>query len=367
MAEAFIFVPALAGTAVLGFVFALFAANHYLTVLQTTAAGGKLIAWGGEPILDGFWKVFYLAWLGGLWAGPALLAARLAGATGFAAYAIPLLVVWVCLPISQLSSLSGPTIWLPLHPGVFDRLLQKPTVTLGFFFLSAAPIAAVGYGIAAVLRESGLFTLVLGCGAVVLGIYVYARLLGRLAFVLMFTKSRLTRKKKKEERDELPPVQTPPPAEPVAEEEGFRQPSELPPIQTPDEGPLAGYDVSFKDDRPKPRVRAESAEPEAAPKRKKKRKPDPDDEDVPYAVNAPDGEAIPEERIPASVVKPREDELRLLNRDDAPKKPKVAWNGEVLAFLGQPETFREGGMLLVMALLFAGLIRVCIEFNPSKG
>jgi hypothetical protein len=361
MGAAILFVPALAGVAVLGFVFALFAANHYLTVLQSTAAGAKHVAWGDEPILDGFWKLFYLLWLGGLWAGPAVVAARYSGASGWTSYAGPLAVVWLCYPISQLSSLSGPTMWLPLHPGVFDRLLQKPGVTLGFFALSLVPLAGIGLGLYGIFRGTGMAWLVLGCAALVFGLYLYARLLGRLAFALMFTKSRFTRAKKKERRDDLPPLQTPPPATPEEEEDAFRQPSDLPPIETPDEGPLHGYDVKFADDKPRKRVRAEAVVEEAAPRRP----PDPDEDTTPYDVNLPDGEAIPEERVPAAVLKPREDEMRLLNRDDAPRKPKVVWSTEVFAFLGQSETLAAAGLLTLMCLGFGGFVRICRAFNPT--
>lgn len=366
MGAAILFVPALAGAAVLGFVFALFAANHYLTVMQSTAAGARHVVWGDEPVLDGFWKPFYLLWLAGLWAGPTVLAARVAGATGLMSYLVPLAVVWLCYPVSQLSSLSASSVWLPLHPGVFDRLLQKPGVTLGFFALSTVPLAMVGLGFYGVARATGMPWLVGGCLLVVFGLYGYARLLGRLAFVLAFTKSRLTRRKKPDERDELPPLQTPPPADPVVEEEGFRQPSDLPPIETPDEGPLTGYDVKFLDDAPKPkkRVRAEVATDEPA---RRRRRPDPDDDDTPYDVNLPDGAPLPEERLPESVVKPRADEMKLIDRSDAPKRPKVAWSGEVLAFLGQPETLAAGLLLSLIALGFGGLVRVCREFNPAAG
>ena len=358
MAGAIIFVPALAATAVLGFVFALFAANHYLTVLQSTAAGAKHVTWGEEGVFDGFWRPFYLLWLAGLWAGPAMLLAKLGGGGWLTAVA-PLAVVWLCYPVSQLSSLSASSVWLPLHPGVFDRLAQRPRVTLGFFALSLIPIAGVGVALDRIVRGEGGGWLVFGAALLVLSLYGYARLLGRLAFVLMFTKSRLARlrKKKEEPRDELPPVQPPPLPEPD-EVEGFRQPSELPPIDTPDEGPLAGYDVAFADEpRPKKaRVRAEAVYPRR-----------PDDDDVPYAVNEPDGAALPEERLPASVVKPREDEMKLLDRSDAPKKPKVAWSAEVLAFLGQQETWAQAGVLTFFALVVGALVRLLIETNPVKG
>lgn len=358
MAEAIIFVPALAASAVMGFVFALFAANHYLTVLQSTASGAKHVTWGDEGVLDGFWKPFYLLWLAGLWAGPAMFVAR-AGGGGWLTTAVPLLFVWLLYPVSQLSSLSASSVWLPLHPGVFDRLAQKPRVVLGFLALSLVPIGGIGLALNLVLRAEGGASLILGCAVLVLGLYLYARLLGRLAFVLRYTKSRLTRRKKAEPRDELPPVQPPPLPEPE-EAEGFRQPSELPPIETPDEGPLTGYDLAFADE-PKParkRVRAEAAEPAG--------RAGPDEDSETYVVNEPDGAALPEERLPESVVKPREDELKLLDRSDAPKKPKVAWSGEVLAFLGQQETWAQAGVLTFFALAVGALVRVLRETNPAR-
>lgn len=359
MAGAIIFVPALAATAALGFVFALFAANHYLTVLQSTAAGAKHVTWGAEGVLDGFWKPFYLLWLAGLWAGPTMLLAKIGGG-GWLTTVAPLAVVWLCYPVSQLSSLSATSVWLPLHPGVFDRLAQRPRVTLGFFALSVIPIVGVGVALHGIVRAEGAAWLVFGAALLVFSLYGYARLLGRLAFVLMFTKSRLarlTKKKKEKPQDVLPEVQPPPLPEPD-EVEGFRQPSELPPIDSPDEGPLTGYDVAFADDdKPKkPRVRAEAVYPRQ-----------PDDDDVPYTVNEPDGEKLPEERLPESVVKPRDDEMKLLDRSDAPKKPKVAWSGEVFAFLGQQETWAAAGVLTFFALVVGALVRLLIETNPAKG
>ncbi|MBY0457981.1 MAG: hypothetical protein K2V38_11625, partial [Gemmataceae bacterium] len=107
--RAFIFVPALVGSTILGFVFLMFAAHYYLTVLEGTAAGAKEIPWGGESMLDYFGKVFYLAWLLGLWAGPAYFVGRALapGDAGWLRLAVPLLVMWALYPVSQLSSLSA--------------------------------------------------------------------------------------------------------------------------------------------------------------------------------------------------------------------------------------------------------------------
>ena len=64
-----------------------------------------------EPMVDNFWKVFYLGWLIGLWLGPAWFLGR-AFSSGpdhaWLRYALPLAVFWICYPVSQMSSLSGP-------------------------------------------------------------------------------------------------------------------------------------------------------------------------------------------------------------------------------------------------------------------
>jgi len=77
--DAIIFIPALAGSVVFGFVFLLFASHYYLSVMQSAGAGARDVAWVNEPILDHFWKVFYLAWLMGLWFGPAYFVGRAIG------------------------------------------------------------------------------------------------------------------------------------------------------------------------------------------------------------------------------------------------------------------------------------------------
>ena len=52
---------------------ALFAANAYLTVIESTAASSREIQWENSfyDSIQGLWKPFYLAWLLCLWLGPA--------------------------------------------------------------------------------------------------------------------------------------------------------------------------------------------------------------------------------------------------------------------------------------------------------
>jgi hypothetical protein len=363
--RAVIFVPALAGCVIFGFAFALFAAHYYLTVLQSTGSGAREVVWTNEPVLDHFWKVFYLAWLIGLWLGPAYLIGRAYTAGSDAAWvrlAVPLAVFWLLYPVSQLSSLSASTIWVPLHPDVFARLAQRPLAVLGFLVLSGVTLAVFGVAFKWTFLTAGRYDLLLlGCPLLIISGLVYARLLGRLAYALMFTKKFLVRKRRKKRK----------PDDEDTGHEGrdgprVKQASELPPIMTPDEGPLTGYD--FKPDaepaadNPRRRVVAEVVE--ATEEQPHPRPPD-DEGEAPYGVNAP--EVDPEERAPVEVVQPSAVEMRLLNRDDAPKPIKRVWSPELFAFLAQPETVAAVGLLSVMCALVGLMVRIARAFNPTEG
>jgi hypothetical protein len=359
---AFIFVPTLVACVLTGFLFAIFASQYYLNVLQSTGSGARGVVWVHEPLVDNFWKVFYMAFLIVLWLGPGWLLGR-AFASGagqpWLKYAVPLAVFWIAFPVSQMSSLSGPSIWLPLHHDVFGRLARRPGVTLGFFLLSAPVLALFGLGFHLTFHADGFVFLFVGSPLVILAALLYARLLGRLAYVLMYTRSILSRRKKKKPRAEQPVKEEQPNEEPV-----FVQPSELPPIETPDEGPLTGYDIRF-DEPARKRVRAQSVSERSEPKRVPPRPKFDDDDDTPYRVNEP--EVAPEERAPPEVVKPSELEMKLLNRDDAPKPPKQVWTPELFGFLLQPDSISIFGLLTLLLVLAGACVRLAKAFNPVAG
>jgi hypothetical protein len=379
--RALIFVPALVGAAICVFVFLTFAAHYYLTVLESTAAGAKHVTWLGESLTDMFGKPFYLAWLLCLWLGPAYIVGRaLAGSTGVAwlNLAVPVLVAWLLYPISQLSSLSASSVWIPLHPQAFARLVQKPVVTLGFFALTL-PVFALG-GVAfrwSFLTSGEWHLLFVGMPLLVVAMFLYARLLGRLAFALMFTKDLFKRKKKKKPRamDATPPAST----EPAPEVE---QPSEMRPLTTPLDGELVGYNVLMADEPPAPkkRVRAEIADeepadpvPELSRKRTKSARSldgarvwaDEDEDATPYGVNAP--EVKDEDRVPEAVKKPFAEEMALLDRRDAPKPPKRVWTAELFVFFGQPVTISAMMILCFVGVAAGAMVRVARQFNPTVG
>jgi hypothetical protein len=384
--RAVIFMPALAGAVIFGFVFLLFASHYYLTVLEGTGAGAKEVTWISEPILDNFWKLWYMLWLFGLWFGPAYLIGRAMTAGSDSVWlklAIPIAVVWLCYPVSQLSSLSASTIWLPLVPDVFARLAQKPAITLGFFALSVPVLALFAVAFKwAFLTQGEWHLLFIGAPLLVVAGLLYARLIGRLAFALRFTKSIFRKKKKKPRPDEEPDARADDEPEPTP----AVQPRDLPPLNTPD-GEVVGYDVQYEDDpQPKKRVKAEVVEVEEDAEPAPKPLPPPlprtprraaptsaaeanrvwtDEDDEPptaYAAHAPEVDTA--ESTPREVVKPREEEMRLLSRDGAPKKPKRVWGPELLVFLRQPGTVSAILIASGLCFLVGVLVRIARDFNP---
>src|SRR4051812_49774210 len=120
--RALIFMPALVGAVVMGFVFLLFICHYYLEVLEGTAGGAKEIPWQPSGITDNFWKVWYLGFLIGMWLGPAFMIGRaVAGGDPWLRLFVPVAFLWLLYPISQLSSLSASSIWMPLVPDGFAR------------------------------------------------------------------------------------------------------------------------------------------------------------------------------------------------------------------------------------------------------
>ena len=384
--RAVLFVPALAGAAICVFVLLLYAADYYLTILESTASGGKDVDWQPGETLQNIWKPFYLAWLLCLWVGPAYVIGRsLSRSTGspWLALAVPVAVAWGLYPISQLSSLCAVSPWIPLHPQVLARLAQRPAATLGFYLLTLPLFALAGLAFKwAFLTEGQWHLLFAGVSLLVLAVFLYARTLGRIAFSLMFTRVLLKRKKKKkQERTKREPT----PDDFAEEPEAVAQPSEMPPIHTP-EGEFAGYNLLAADEPPAPRkrVKAEVADEEVSPLKESPAAPKPkpparksgsrdparhwtdDDEDAtPYGMHAAESRA--EERIPEEVVRPRAEEMALLDRRDAPKAPKAVWSAELFAFLWQPGTVSAMTTLCGLGLLACSAVRVARMFNPVAG
>ena len=365
---AFIYVPLLAFTWVFAFGLAVYVAHCFLVVLEGTAVGTEEVVWPDEPMFDWLWQVFYLAWLAGAWAAPSLILVRMLTldyGTGPWLVAVGGGLFWLLAPIGLLSSLGGGTPWLPLSLGLFPRLAQRPKATFLFYLLSAPVVAAgtagVYYGLARA-DVPALGRLLAGAVAAA-ALLLYARLMGRLGFVLSFTagpgERRRKRRRNRRPRERAVAVTDPwaapegePEPEPAAEAAPRRQPSEMEPIQTPFEGPVSGYDVVFED-RPRP------AEP---PPRPARTVPDEDEgEPLAMAEDELDLEAPPPERPP---VEARPEDVAALLREE-PEEPANPWGATVVTFFWQAKPFQAWTKLALGFGLLGILLQALRELRPS--
>ena len=251
--RAVIFVPALAGAVICGFVFLLFAVAllpHGPRKHRGRGEGSDLDQRADPRQLL---EALVHRWLFGLWLGPAYLIGRtlagsdvgLAEARGAAARRRGSATRSVSCRRS-----SRQYVWMPLYPHVFARLAQKPGVTLGFFVLSLPVLALFGGRVPVGVPHDGRV------GAAV-----------RRGAAAWWSRGSSTRGSRPA-RVRAAVHQRPVPREEEEETEGARsnrrrdrrragadgaaQPSDLPPINTAD-GELAGYNVLIADDPPRRR------------------------------------------------------------------------------------------------------------------
>jgi len=187
---AFIFVPMLAMFSIVAMLTATLAAHWFLHVIESTAAGGKEVVWSDEPFVDRFWKVFYVAWHGIIWAGPAMLIGRaVGGGSPTNVFLFGAVAFWAMFPLGMLSGMSSGSKWLPLVPGLPARLLQRLPATVGFYLVSLPVFGAfVLLFVFGVVRSQTPTATAIVCGTLS-GVFalMYARVLGRLGLVLSFT------------------------------------------------------------------------------------------------------------------------------------------------------------------------------------
>jgi hypothetical protein len=144
---------------------------------------------------------------------------------------------------------------------------------------------------------------------------------------------------------------------------------------------------------PPERVRAEAVEPDAEPERTPKSATDPEPDEFPQvrrrrtpskaverdrvwtdeddeeasAYGVHEAEVQPQEQVPNEVLKPSEEELRLLRRDDVPKRPKQIWGLELFVFLGQQGTISAIVIASGLCGMVGVMVRIARAFNPVSG
>jgi hypothetical protein len=417
--DALIFIPALVGSVICGIIFVCFVAHHYLTILESTAAGGREVTWMPESFLEFFGKAWYLGWLISLGFIPAYGIACLLTADVTIRGLLVALALWFLFPVIQLSSLSASSPWYPLSLSTLDRLARKPALVLGFYLLSLPVMGLLVAGwYSSFLQSGSLVVAVAGAFLLVLGLFLHARLLGRLAAVLSLVQPLFPRRRKKKRRParadlanvakaslskapppprlaELPPVYTPldgaihgyplqeegptPPIASVlsrletetAEEEGgtsggMVSASRSEPDQLPDSSRTSSSDL------PRRRSRiskiSDSGEGTRIPKSHPERSPSLrtahplDEDDTPYPVHAP--EVSTQQVAPPELLRPPAEEMRLRRRDDTAPSSQHLWDPDLFAFLSQAHTLRAWLLSSSLGVVLVLMIRLARAFQP---
>jgi hypothetical protein len=221
---AFLFVPLLAMTWILGLAVVSHAGQYFLSIVESSSTGtaqnvairGRSfrewvkdgIDWPDEPFADYMLKGFFLFYLAILWAGPAILIARFATDEPLPRLAITAGLFWLGFPIGVLSSLASGSRWNPFWPGLFLGLARRPLQTLGFYLMSAPVLAVIFLMFDLTLvrgSQSPAAWVIVLCPVGVVAFFIYARLIGRLGLALSYSlpeveESRPRRKKKRKPR-----------------------------------------------------------------------------------------------------------------------------------------------------------------------
>jgi hypothetical protein len=187
---AILFVLTIAGSAILAFYVFTYAANCYLVVVQETSAGLDQVVWADEPIHDRLGRSFHVIVLVLLWLAPAGILTRalrhqwLADQSGLRFILLAVPGLWLLFPLGMLSSLAGPSPWIPVRGTVLRGLVRIFPAVLGFYFFTALLVAgAAGLWYLALFRYG--LVLVPVASAVGAAVFlIHARLLGRIGWLL---------------------------------------------------------------------------------------------------------------------------------------------------------------------------------------
>jgi hypothetical protein len=161
-----------------------------LTVVQETGDGQDEVVWPSGPYADWLFGGLHLVVLVVALLIPAGFLARGLKNVLFPnndllrvfVLAVPLL--WLFFPIALLSSLSAPQRWMVLRPTVLGRMLRRAPSTLFVYVVSgllAAGVAALWY---ASFTGGRLWLTPVAAAAQAAALLIYARLLGRLAWLM---------------------------------------------------------------------------------------------------------------------------------------------------------------------------------------
>lgn len=171
------------GVAVIGLISAGYAASCGFSILQETAAGVNRIAeWPDEGWKDGIFEFMLVLWLHAVSGFFCYVVAL--GIQAMTGSLFPALLVLHALlfPLALISAMDSESAWLPYSRMALRSLKRLPGTWTLFYLLTTVLLCATGGGWLTLVRNAP-FAAGLAIGPIVATIvFIYARLLGRLAW-----------------------------------------------------------------------------------------------------------------------------------------------------------------------------------------
>ncbi len=357
-----------------------FAARCVLVVVQETALGQDEILWPNEPYVDWLGHAVQFLELLGIWIAPAALTARLMREsllTDEGALRVLLLAgpgLWLFFPIGLISSLSALSRWVPFRWTIFRCFLRIAPTSLKFYVLTAPLLV-----IAVVPWYYALFggqTVLLPVAAVVsaVALFIYARLLGRLACIIQrlpapprapakakAAKTPPPRRKKKHKPSRE--VQDPW-AVPEEEEQTHKTSKRFPWAEPPPAKPKSGYHIPSAEEIERYGFAEEKPKPEPPQKPPRSRFAQSPEEYEPYEMKGTAEPTPPKPHEPQDEIFAEQVRQRIAERTRVqPQLPAYPFLSGVYTFPLYSACFPNCLALALGFLIEGGLVYLMMEFG----
>jgi len=171
------------GVAVIGLISAGYAASCGFAILQETAAGvNRIEEWPDEGWRDGIFEFFLVLWLHAVSGFFCYVIASLARPLTDSLFVVLLPLHAFAFPLALISAMDSDSAWLPWSSMAMRSLKRLPGIWLLFYLISVVVVCLLG-GLWTLLAMNASLAAGLTLGPVVATtVFVYARLMGRLAW-----------------------------------------------------------------------------------------------------------------------------------------------------------------------------------------
>ncbi|WP_029630084.1 hypothetical protein [Zavarzinella formosa] len=383
-----LFVPLIAATWMFGLALFSYISHIFLTIVEDTGNGSDQpvmreyrtfksyvndgFGWSEDVYTDWLWKFFYLAYIAGIWFAPSVMIGRAVSDDPWWRVAVAAILFWLSFPFGVTSSLASSSRWNPFWLPLVRLMVHRPVATFAFYLFTLPLVALMGttFNLLFVNASKLAFMWVLLLSPVTtVAFFLYARLLGRYAFVLNCARSELY-KEPEPEPERKPRKRKPKPApepdrmtqwsNPTEEHDQHpvnAQPADLPPIVTPDDEALTGYNVDFSgapvvEEAPKPRGKVHTFDGE--------------EDASPIPLNAEDDRnepTVPRSALRRMLEAPPEREIALYmkHRQSEPDNP---YGVDLVVRMLNSQTIAVGIVMTIGLAIFACLHRALEGLRP---